>query len=212
MIFPPRLAVLAGAVLLGSLVCGGICAADTPWPFPAELTDQNTSVRFDLDTTWHYVHGVAPGVVGRVELADPSDPLALSGQVRLPVAKFDTKDDDRDDTIREVMAEAQYPWVSVTFGRLSETCHPRRLQPEGACDGVMAAKLKIRSTEREIPLPFRITLKDGRYTAEGDLTVNWLSYGVEDPSILIARVKPTVDVHYRVELGTGASGTSVPKK
>jgi len=123
------------------------------WHLPVELSDTNTKVRFELNSTWHLVHGSVSGIEGRISLGDRErfDELALS--LSLPVAKFDTENSTRDKKMRRVMSAAEYPHVSFAGGTLQHGCTPARVVAEGECKDSLSGKLTILATTLPVELP-----------------------------------------------------------
>lgn len=171
------------------------------WHLPVELSDTNTKVRFELDSTWHLVHGSVSGIEGRIALGERGrfDELVLS--LSLPVAKFDTENSTRDKKMRRVMSAAEYPRVSFTGGTLQHGCTPSRVLTEGECKDSLSGKLTILATTLPVELPTLIkAASEGGYVITGSLPIDWAFFGVEDPSILIASVDPIVTIFYEVRL------------
>jgi hypothetical protein len=187
-----------------SFLFGTIVMAETEshsWNLPIELSDANTKVRFELDSTWHLVHGAVSGVEGSVALGERErfDELALS--LTLPVGRFDTENSTRDKKMRRVMSAAEYPRVSFTGGTLQHGCTPSRVLAEGECKDSLSGKLTILKTTLAVELPTLIKAdSEGGYVITGSLPIDWAFFGVEDPSILIASVDPIVTIFYEVRL------------
>ena len=186
---------------------------DPSWHLPVELSDTNTKVRFELDSTWHLVHGSVNGIEGRVALGDRErfDELVLS--LSLPVAKFDTENSTRDKKMRRVMSAAEYPHVSFNGGTLQHGCTPSRVLAEGECKDSLSGKLTILATTLPVELPILIKpASEGGYIITGSLPIDWAFFGVEDPSILIASVDPIVTIFYEVRLpATKEANASINK-
>jgi polyisoprenoid-binding protein YceI len=194
-----RLRVLALISLLLIFINARVCRADS-WKLPAPLDDSNTSITFVVDSTWHTVHGSTKGVKGHVELENPKDPLSVRAELSIPVSFFNTDGESRDDRLREVMASALFPTVSFTSSRLSESCAPQKVAAASRCEGTLRGILKIRDVQKEIGLPVTITTDKDHFIVQGELPIRWADFHVEDPSILIAKLDPTVTITYRTLL------------
>ena len=48
------------------------------WNLPVELTDKNTTVKFEVDSTWHMVHGTTAHISGNAKLLKPEDPSSVN--------------------------------------------------------------------------------------------------------------------------------------
>lgn len=170
------------------------------WYLPTELSTKNTEVRFELDSTWHTVYGRLKTLSGRVSLEDSKDPSSARFELSFPVSSFDTDNGSRDEEMREVMAAAKFP--DVTFrssgGRL--TCTPQAVKASGSCEDKLSGVLTIRGMSKLVEIPVRIQTSGTGYEVSGRLPIRWGEFGVEDPSILVAKVAPIVSVIFRVEL------------
>jgi len=91
---------------------GSTAFAGTRWNLPQQLSDTNTTVTFEVDSTWHLVEGKTAGIHGRVWLENQADTNSINIEVSLPVARFDTDRESRDEKLRTVMYAQRYPEVS----------------------------------------------------------------------------------------------------
>ncbi len=185
------------------------CIADTPpsavarqwgWEIPQKLSDSNTRVTFEVDSTWHLVKGVTSGVEGSVWLADSSDPLSIRATLKFPVGKFMTGRDSRDERMREVMNSNQFPDVTLALEAFEPLCAPENCTPSTPCAVTLRARLSIRGSEKLVILAGILTREPEHVTISGDTRFSWADYGVEDPSILVAKLDPEVVVSFSVRL------------
>ncbi len=171
------------------------------WNLPQELSDENVTVTFKVDTTWHMVDGKTSKLSGKSWLSNPKDPKSVNLDLTLPVALFDTDSESRDESLRESMAAKTYPEVKVHAAGVPDLCAPSHLDaPQAVCSGNIPVQLTIRSTTQQMELPYTLRRNGDQYVIEGEKTFNWLSFGVDDPSIFIAKVKKDVTVRYQVTL------------
>lgn len=191
-----RLSPLILAVALTQPLSFAPCSAQT-WELPAHLDDTNTSVTFVVDSTWHTVHGETKGISGTVSIANPKDPLTIKVELSIPVRLFNTNGESRDERLQEVMASATYPKVFFTSSRLSPSCSPASIRSARRRSGTLSGALSIRDSTKKVELPITISLEDDQFVMEGALPIQWSDFNVEDPSILIAKLDPTVTIAYR---------------
>ena len=187
-----------GKIWIIALICvlgASVSSAET-WDLPLKIQDSNTKIAFELDTTWHLVEGLTSGLRGEIKLDDPKDPLSVHVELHVPVNLFDTHSSSRDEELRSVMAESQFPDVTLITTRLSDICAPIRLANNGKCSGVLTSTLRIRDVTKNIDLPVTIVRNQDSYLVSGSMSLLWAEYNVEDPSILIAKVDPTVKISY----------------
>ncbi len=172
------------------------------WSLPQTLSDENTKITFEVDSTWHLVKGRTSGVTGKVWLADPRDELSVHARFDLPVARFDTDGEMRDERMREVMDSEHVPYVSLSVDSLRPSCDPASFATTQRCPAELAARLTIRGTERPMKLQGTLENRGSEIVLTGDSRFSWLDFGVEDPSILVAKLDPEVVVTYSVSIPT----------
>lgn len=195
---------LGVAPLLSLLLCSaqgfaGTAHADT-WNLPSTLHDSNTSVSFVVDSTWHTVNGTTKDLAGSIALKDKHDPLSIVVDLTIQVRTFDTDWDSRDEKLQECMASKTYPLVSFVSRRLSDSCKPTVIDIAGRCTGTLTGVLTMRDVSKEIELPVEITKERDFYAIKGTLPIQWADYNIEDPSILIAKLDPTVNISYQTKV------------
>ena len=160
------------------------------------VSDSNTSITFEVGTTWHTVRGTTRTLVGRVWLENPADYRTIRGDVHLPVKTFDTDNSSRDEELRSVMDESKFPEVRVEIKDAGDICPPQVLEEGKRCDSTMRALLTIRGVSREITLPYTAASDGANYLVSGSVEFSWKDFGVKDPSIFIARVHDAVRIAY----------------
>jgi hypothetical protein len=58
----------------------------------------------------------------------------------------------------------------------------------------------MRDVSKEVELPVEITKEGDFYSIKGTLPLQWADYNIEDPSILIAKLDPTVTISYQTRV------------
>jgi polyisoprenoid-binding protein YceI len=174
------------------------------WNLPQELNDSNTQVRFELDSTWHMVHGKVTNIKGRAELKDAKDPSGVVIHLNFPVGSFDTGNGSRDEEMRDVMAADKFPEVTFKSDNDSLTCTPQQVLQSGTCDDKLDGVLTIRGLSKIVELPVKIKKADTGYEISGALPIRWSEFKIVDPSILVAKVAPLVTVFFNVRLDNQA--------
>jgi len=191
--------------LLSSTEAGAV-----PWSLPQPISDENTAVTFEVDSTWHTVHGTTSGLMGQVSRTPEG---AVVVDVELPVSKLDTDNESRDEKLRRCMDEPAFPRVKLQAIDSGGRCPEADVAADERCRGELRGSLTIRDVTRAIALPFEGGWEGGRFVLQGMTSFDWSTFGVEDPSILIAKVDEVVKVHYRfaLSLAPPAVGEGVPQ-
>ncbi|MCC6220038.1 MAG: YceI family protein [Deltaproteobacteria bacterium] len=173
---------------------------ETFWNLPQDLSAKNTNITFEVDTTWHKVHGVAEAVNGKVWLEDLGNYSSVRGEVVIPVEKLDTDNGPRDKKMRNVMAASTYPQIKFSLSSVDGLCPLEVLENQKQCDLTLKGKLSIRDVEQEMLILGSLSKVNGKYRVSGKFGIDWSAFGVEDPSIIIARVKRDVEITFQLDL------------
>lgn len=171
------------------------------WNLPAELNDGSMSVKFAVDTTWHTIHGKADNLRGKVWLDSIKDARSIRASLTIPVAALDTDNEDRDKEMRASMDADKFPGIGIDVPSISPSCEESALSSGARCDYSAQAFITIRDVT--LPLSLHGALhrgEGGSIVIDGKTELNWASFGVKDPSILIAAVHEKVDIDYKISL------------
>ncbi len=177
-----------------------VSAGADQWNFPLKINDKNTTIRFEVDSTWHVVEGKTANVGGSIQLADPSDPASVRGEIRVPVSSFDTDNSSRNKKLREVMAAEKYPHVVYSITSANVICNDEATPGSKHCGVMLNGDLTIRGRTRPWSIAATIRSAPDGAALHGEGKLKWPDFGVEDPSIFIAKLDPEVkilvDVHW----------------
>lgn len=173
--------------------------------FPQNLSSENTIVKFEVDSTWHLIKGVAREVNGRVWISDVTNLSSVSADILFAIKSLDTDNSMRDDRLREVMAADKYPNVRFQMLGVTKACDLAKLEVNVECTTELKGRLRIRDVTKELLIPARIIKKKENYSINGKTSIQWADYGVEDPSILIAKLDKTVVISFEVNLKNSSS-------
>lgn len=162
---------------------------------PLTLTPTNTHVEFFVDSTWHTVHGKVPDVAGSIQLERPGEISSARAEVHFRVNAFDTENSSRDERMREVLAAEQFPEVVFKEGILAGKCDLTGLMLAQECEDVLSGKLMIRGHEETVSFPVQMKREQNEIRFSATTDVDWTRYGVEDPSIIIAKLDHIAHIH-----------------
>ncbi|MDD2941475.1 MAG: YceI family protein [bacterium] len=180
-----------------------LCEAEDSWQLPETLDDTNAQVRFTVDSTWHTVRGVTSGLEGKIWIEDSSDIKSLRAEISLPVGEFNTDGESRDERMREVMQAEKFSFVNLQVKSVKKLCQPSLILPERPCQVLLDSELKIRNVSKTLVVNAKIFREKDGYWVRGSFPLLWSDYGVEDPSIIIAKLDKTVNVEFAVKLNGG---------
>jgi polyisoprenoid-binding protein YceI len=169
---------------------------DSDYFFPVELTAEIAKVTFEVDSTWHVIEGSAKQVKGRVWLDSPGDWSSLRADIEIPVSALDTDNGMRDEKMREVMAAEKYPNVKFLVNGLSDRCDLDELKKDESCESTINGDLTIRKTSKRQDINISVRRKQKTFIVEGETTISWADFGVEDPSIFVAKLDRHVTIRF----------------
>jgi polyisoprenoid-binding protein YceI len=169
------------------LALTGSLAADIPMG-TLHLEPSDTSVVFELGTTFHKVHGTMQVIEADIRF-DPSAGT-ISGRVVVDAASALTDNKKRDRKMhQEVLESEHYPEIIFL---------PRGFKGELRRDGVSDIQLfgtiEIHGSAHEVQIPAQIRVSGDSITGTARFTVPYIEWGMKDPSMFIFRVKKEVDI------------------
>ena len=171
------------------------------WNLPQQLSSTNSSITFEVDSTWHLVKGKAKELSGRLWLDDTNDFQSVRGEIRLPISQFDTDSESRDERMREVMNVKEHPEVLFAIRDFKALqCDPKTLIERTPCESALIGDLTINNTTRKVVLKTFVEKIDTTYSVVATTLINWADFNVEDPSILIAKLYNDVNINIRISL------------
>ena len=178
------------------------CSAQTlSTHLPAALTPSTMKISFELDTTWHTVHGTAKDLIGKVWFKNPKDPGSIRASLSIPVSSLDTASESRDEEMRDSMDANQFSSIQVEMPRISPSCDVRTLVVGSACAYATNGTIRIRDVTLPIALSGDVHRdRSGALVVAGSAQLDWSKFGVKDPSILIARVSEQVKIIFTINL------------
>jgi len=172
------------------------------WQLPMELSKDNTSVTFHVDSTWHLIEGKVGSVTGSVWQENPRDNGTIHALVKLAVDDFDTGNVSRDKKLRSVMHAEKHPQVIFEMDHVTGLCTFEELERVASkqCSGAGHGYIEISGVRRSIILEMTVVRKNGNYLVKGHTLLNWSDFGVEDPSILVAYLNEIVNIEVEVKI------------
>jgi len=209
---------LVSSLLKISLVTLVLCInnsviADSKEEFvlPLSITNNTAQVSFKVDSTWHTVRGSIETINGKVWRENSE---GIRAEIDGEVKSFKTGLGMRDRELYKVMVADKYPSVHFSLSSITgehgtsteqgqEFCHLSELTETKPCLTTIDAFVTIREVRKQVKFSghFKRVAPDRiKLGSKGKL--NWAEFGVEDPSILIAKLDKEVQVSFSVEIPT----------
>jgi hypothetical protein len=102
------------------------------------------------------------------------------------------------------MNSVEYPTVAFTIDGIRDLCSPESVAGGDNCEAVLNGRLKIRGIERPLAVPVSIASTPEGFKVRGETDIQWPDFKIEDPSILVAKLHPTVHISFSVTLCPGS--------
>ena len=156
------------------------------------------TINFDMQASLHGVPGSANSFTTELNLAE-----AVTGKMVVQGNSITTGIGVRDKRMYEYCLETdKFPTIEfIVRGTKGDT--EGLLSKAGSGKVDLHGQLKIRSTTRDVVIPASYTWTEGKLQLAGQKQVKWTDYGVPDPSIIISKLQPEIDVRFNVELQEG---------
>ena len=187
---------LARAAVVALLALAAIAVLAPAQPAAAaglsfQLDPQATRVTFGFGATLHSVEGKIRAVGGTFRY-DPENASA-SGDMTLDMTSAETGNSRRDRKMHEKILESdRFPRAVFHLQRVSGN-----FRREGDSDVLLHGVLDFHGTSHMIDLPVTAHVRGAEVTADGEMTIPYVDWGLRDPSFFILRVEKEVkvDVH-----------------
>jgi len=174
--------------VLGLLLTLGAAGPLPAAPAELVLDPAATTIRFDVDSTLHRVHGTAR--LERGELAfDPAGGPA-SGRIVIDATSLETGNGLRDGTLHEDVLESQR-FPRMTF--VPERVEVLRIEGREA-DVRLLGRIDIHGSQHPLDIPGRVSAHGEKIEVKARFEVPFVEWGMQDPSNFLLSVDPVVNV------------------
>jgi polyisoprenoid-binding protein YceI len=147
-----------------------------------------TEVSFELPATGHDVHGAI--ALRRAEIRFDDRGGVASGEIVLDAASARSGNDSRDKTMREDVFEAvRFPEIRFVPERVEGA-----LAGSGASEIRLIGKVFLHGAAHPLVMTAHVVADGARLSAESDFPIDFVDWGLKDPSFLFLRVEPVVKV------------------
>jgi polyisoprenoid-binding protein YceI len=181
-----RCAVSSGLLLLVASV--GVGAE----PVELELDAAASTAAFTLGATLHTVHGEMPITAGRLRF-DP-DGGEASGEVVLDARGAVTGDDKRDEKMHdEVLRSGEFPRLVFRLERVEGA-----LPADGSGELRLVGSLELLGEAHDVVIPASVSRHGDTVEGHAEVSVPYVAWGLEDPSVFVLRVDKEILVELDV--------------
>jgi polyisoprenoid-binding protein YceI len=152
----------------------------------------SSEVHFTLGASDGPVNGTFRMTSGEFTL-DPGSG-AMTGTISVDASTGDSGNKKRDKKMTNDQMKAQ-TYGTVTF---APTKFSGQLKDAGDTTGQVDGTFTLLGQAHPLSVPMNIHMDAGRYTASGEFTVPFVSWGMKDPSFMILRVEKQVKVQLKL--------------
>ena len=107
------------------------------------------------------------------------------------------------------MAAEKYPEVSFRSAEFGNGCNLGELGAGKSCDSNLAGELTIRGVTRPSILRVHAIGSPSGISFTAQTQLLWSDFGVEDPSIIVAKLDKTVDIEVAVKVPNSPQSETV---
>ena len=152
-------------------------------------------VKFDVGSTLHNVPGDITRFTTELNLGEQ-----VSGNIVMQSESIKTGINVRDQRMYTYCLDTeQYPTISFEIRSVTGDVDGFTSNA-GTGDVNLHGTLSIRSTQRDVVVPATYNWTDDGLRLDGGAKVNWSDFGVPDPSILISKVQPVIDLNFELKM------------
>lgn len=184
------------AVLPLLVACSAVASAQ----WHVELDPAQTTIAFTLKATLHSVDGRLPVIPGSL-VFDPATG-AVNGTIVADARSAETGNTSRDEKMHtQVLRSAEHPRIVFT---------PRSfegdLPSEGSAKLKLIGEMELVGVSHPVNLPVHVEILGDGFTADAQLDVPYVEWGLDNPSTFLLRVAKVVQVTIHAEgLMTGST-------
>ena len=157
--------------------------------------NSNGQLKLEMDSTMHTVPIEATQFTTELNIAEK-----VTGKLVVQTTGLKTGIGVRDSRMYELcLSSDKYPTVTYEVrGMTGDVDGLKSGEGSGAVE--LHGSLTIRSTTRDIKIPATYTWDNESLGLTGKQNVNWSDYSVPDPSIIISKVDPKMDMEFKITL------------
>jgi polyisoprenoid-binding protein YceI len=152
------------------------------------LDPAKTTVSFMLHDVLHTVHGTFQLKSGAITF----NPIAgkAAGSVLVDATSGDSGNHGRDSRMhRDILESAKYPEISFV-----PTAVKGEIAPQGDSHVEIQGVFKLHGEEHETGIPADIHINGAELTADLKFPLNYVKWGVKNPSTFVLRVSDMVEI------------------
>lgn len=182
-----------------TMLTAAVCFA-SPWGLPAELSDQNMKISFEVHAPWNILDGTAEQCGGKLSAGKNGELDSLIADISVQKLQYKAGLSVAGRLVA-VWLRANSPTpAKFTIEKSSLNCNPETISEKSPCKGSVDGQLNIWGKNYSIDVPVEMKRNKQGFLLEGVKEIKWGEYGFGDSSSTIASLKPIIDLNFSIEL------------
>lgn len=171
--------------------------------FYYKFNNKDSKVTFNLSTNVHPVKAVVEKFKGHMNIksADEKNIDSVEGLLEIDTTSINTHISLCDTRIqKETLSTAKYPKITFKVSKIAIVSN--KITIDNTISLKLLGSLTIRDVTKKVEIPVKVNVSKDLLSAivEGNYKVKFNDYNVPDPSVLIAKVDPVVDLSFKLKV------------
>lgn len=171
--------------------------------FYYKFNNKDGKINFELTTNVHPLKANVEKFKGfiNVKSKDQKNIDAVDGLLEIDTSSITTHISLCDSRMKsETLSTSKFP--KITFKVLNAEIISNKLDIDNTVNLKLIGNLTIREVTKKVDIPVKVTVSSDKTSAivEGKYKVNFPDYKVPDPSVLVAKVYPNVDLSFKLKV------------
>ena len=173
-------------------------AATTPAPrvLRYRFVPGESSLTFELPTTFRVIHGKADAWEGSIEV-DPAAPGTLRGHLRIRAESIETGNSRRDLDVRDKVLEASH-FPQIVFEAKGYRGDLAKFDPGATITAEVSGELSLHGVTRPIQTSLECAVLPDHVLVAGAVPVYWKAFGLRDMSRLLLKIKDPMLIVFKL--------------
>lgn len=171
--------------------------------FDYKFNNKDGKITFDLSTNVHPVKANVEKFKGflNVKSSDEKNIDSVNGSLEIDTRSITTSISMCDARMKsETLSVSKYPKIIFKVSDVNVVSN--KLSSDNTINLKLIGNLTIRNTSKKIEVPVKVTVANDKESAivEGSYKVNFNDFNVPDPSVLIAKVDPVINLSFKLNV------------
>jgi polyisoprenoid-binding protein YceI len=168
-----------------------------------KFNNKDSKINFELSTNVHPVKADVEKFKGSITVksSDDKNITSVNGILEIDTTSINTNIALCDVRIqKETLNTSKYP--KITFKVSDTEVISNKIAIDNTIDLKLLGTLMIRDTSKKVEIPVKATLSADKNSAivEGKYKINFNDYNIPDPSVLIAKVNPIIELSFKLKV------------